>query len=81
MIDPSEINLMDVATILSFFDRFHANHKTSCGVIDLDVSAERDENGTTLALKCPTCQSTVKGSVRDADMWQLSQLMNPKKAN
>jgi hypothetical protein len=74
--------MMDVSQTLTFFDRFQANHKKTCGTEKLEVSFERpSESATTIVLACPVCGDTIRGSVSDTDMPQVIQLLKPEKAS
>lgn len=73
---------MDATTVLSFFDGFHSHHKTSCGASSLDVSFEReDATSTKIILRCPACQKSIRGSIQDADMPRVIQLLDPNRAS
>ena len=72
--------MMDVATVSHFFDRFHDNHRAHGDY--LETSFERGEvdgvGFTTITLRCPICDNTVTGSIRDTDMPQLVQLIGKR---
>jgi hypothetical protein len=70
---------MQPAEVLTWFDRFKRIHLERCGVNNLQVSDEQDEDVTTIVLRCPACGNAVRGSVADGDWWQVVQLLDPKK--
>lgn len=69
---------MNVATTLSFFDRWLAHHKTSCCVSRADVSFLHGELAVDVRLRCPACGRRINGSIRDGDMWQVTALLGCK---
>lgn len=74
---------MDPATTLTFFDKWFAVHKSSCGIGRLGTSMERDNDAKTITvtLACPRCTKTIKGTFMDTDWPAVNQLLNPIKQN
>lgn len=74
---------MDIVTTLNFFDKFHANHKRTCGAERLDVDAQAGEGtgAIRLILACPTCHNTISGSVQRHEWPQVVDLLSDRKRN
>ena len=75
---------MDVITTLTFFDRFHAHHQTTCGATRLSVSFEHrwpEEELMFVTLACPGCGRTISGAISNTDLLSVGALLEEGKAN
>ena len=72
--------MLNVATTLSFFDRWLAHHKTTCGVTRADVSFESGildgELAVDVTLRCSRCGHSINGEIRNSDAPQVTALLD-----
>ena len=71
----------DIVTTLTFFGKWYARHKETCGVgvERLDVLAERHEGAWRFQLACPICANNTSGLIRNEDMHTLVTLLDENK--
>ena len=70
--------MASTTTTLDHFERFLIKHQERCGVDRRGVIQESDDKRRKITLTCPTCRSTVGGSVRASDWSALIAFLDPR---
>lgn len=72
---------MDGRETVKLFDGFKRHHTRACRVLELEVSHERLLSETSFVLKCPACQSSIRGSISDLDLPSVIGFLTPSTVN